>query len=110
MSRTPKYKRGDLVYFYNNIKGEVAEDTIRSHKPLIVDEDTFYYMLFKNSGYYRESFLFKSVMECLQDCYAKAQEQMIGAELDLKHAQVNVDFFHNLILKEQRKVQDEQET
>ena len=105
----PRFKRGDLVYYFDHKKGEVVDDTIHNN-PCRIGDETYAYGLFKRKCFMEEKYLFKTPLECLNACYINAQEQMIGAELELKSAQRNVEFFYNLCKEESERMKHEQET
>lgn len=106
MKAEPRFKRGDLVYYFDHDKGEVVDDTVHNN-PCWIGNETYAYGLFKRKCFMEEKYLFKTPLECLNACYINAQEKMIGAELELKAAQRNVDFFYNLCKEEQKRINEE---
>ena len=105
----PRFKRGDLVYYFDYNKGEVVDDTV-TNNPCWISDETYACGLFKRKCFMEEKYLFKTPLECLNACYINAQEEMIGAELELKTAQRNVEFFYNLCKQESERLKREQET
>lgn len=105
----PRFKKGDLVYRFDHNKNEVVDDTVASNATL-VSEESYIYGLFKCKRFIAEEYLFKTPLECLTAQYINAQEKMIGAELELKAAQRNVEFFYNLCKEESERMKHEQET
>lgn len=104
----PRFKKGDLVYRFDHNKNEVVDDTVASND--WVSEESYVYGLFKCKRFIAEEYLFKTPLECLNAQYINAQEKMIGAELELKAAQRNVEFFYNLCKQESERLKREQET
>lgn len=104
----PRFKKGDLVYRFDHNKNEVVDDTVVSND--WVSEESYVYGLFKCKRFIAEEYLFKTPLECLTAQYINAQEKMIGAELELKAAQRNVEFFYNLCKEESERLKREQET
>ena len=104
----PRFKKGDLVYRFDHNKNEVVDDTVVSND--WVSEESYVYGLFKCKRFIAEEYLFKTPLECLTAQYINAQEKMIGAELELKAAQRNVEFFYNLCKQESERLKREQET
>ena len=104
----PRFKRGDLVFYFDFDKNEVLDDTIY-YNPYWCS-DYYVYGLYKSQCFFEESRLFKTPLECLNACYINAQDKMIGAELELKAAQRNVEFFYNLCKEESERMKHEQET
>lgn len=102
----PRFKKGDLVYYFNHDKNEVVDDTIVGN-PCWVSEESYVYGLFKRKCFMAEEFLFKTPLECLNAWYIKAQDRKICAEQELKEAQRNVDFFYNLCKEEQKRINEE---
>lgn len=104
----PRFNKGDLVYRFDHNKNEVVDDTVVSND--WVSEESYVYGLFKCKRFIAEEYLFKTPLECLTAQYINAQEKMIGAELELKAAQRNVEFFYNLCKEESERLKREQET
>lgn len=103
-----RFKKGDLVYYFDHDKGKVFDDTVLNNPaPYLLDDETYVYGLFKRKCFMEEKYLFKTPLECLNACYINAQEEMIGAELELKAAQRNVEFFYNLCKEEQKRLDEE---
>lgn len=105
-AKSTKIKVGDTVYYFDRKKGEVVDDTIHNN-PCRIGDETYAYGLFKRKCFMEEKYLFKTPLECLNACYINAQEHIIGAELELKSAQRNVEFFYNLCKEEQKRLDEE---
>ena len=104
----PRFKKGDLVYYFDHDKGEVFDDTVTNNPtPCLLGNETYVYGLFKRKCFMEEKYLFKTPLECLNACYINAQDEMIGAELELKTAQRNVQFFYDLCKEEQKRIESE---
>ena len=104
----PRFKRGDVVYYFNYSKNEVMEDTIfRVHESSFPQHIPHTYHLYKSNQYMNEGDLATTPLECLNQCYINAQEEMYGAERELQSAQRNVQFFYDLCKEEQKRIESE---